>query len=379
MYRNNNPVGQSKPRRAGFWLVLVATTAAAGYGLWYVFLLVLTVITPTFGTLPVLVDDRCGNGKWPDEIRIVTWNLGYGGNGAESSFFLDGGTDVLARSKQSVLGHLSGIANFLANHPADIYLLQEVDAGSRRTYYVDERGVVGSKLPNVCFSYAPNHDAPFVPYPYFRPLGRIRSGILSGSVRKPIEATRYKLPGSLRWPDSAFHLQRCLLLSRFPREHGNEWVVINVHLEAWDDGNVRKQELAFLRDLALDEYKRGNYVIVGGDWNSVLPGVGIEQFSSTTAHGPHLKVLPDGLFPPDWTWGIDRSRASNRRTNTPYRPGFSYETIIDGFVVSPNVHIHSTATANLQFADTDHEPVSIDVISLSSGQVQHLSEPVLLH
>lgn len=359
----------NKRRQASFWLIAILGSAASLYLMWYLFLFVLTLLTPKLGTTALAVDAHCGDGKWPDQITLMTWNLGYGGNGAESSFFLDGGQEVVAKSRESVLGHLSGVTKFLATHPADIYLLQEVDSGSRRTYYVDEREVIGNNLPNVCVAYARNHDVPFVPYPYFRPLGRIRSGILSGAVHKPIEAVRYKLPGSFRWPNLAFYLQRCLLLERFPREHGNEWVVMNVHLEAWDDGNIRMQELAFLRDLAIAEYRRGNYVIIGGDWNSVLPGVAIEQFSSKEPPNPHTRTLPDGIFPSDWTWGVDRSRATNRRTNAPYRPTVSYETIIDGFVVSPNVHIESTETSPLKFVDTDHEPVFIRLESTPEARI----------
>jgi hypothetical protein len=50
----------------------------------------------------------------------MTWNLGYGGNGSESSFFLDGGCDVLAGCKYSVLAHFSSIARFIGDHPADV-------------------------------------------------------------------------------------------------------------------------------------------------------------------------------------------------------------------------------------------------------------------
>jgi hypothetical protein len=350
-------------RLARFWLTIVLGIAAICYALWWLLLLVLTLMTPELGTSVVPVDGQCPDGKWPDHLNLVTWNLGYGANGSEESFFLDGGTEIYARSKTSVLDHFSGITNFLNTHHADIYLLQEVDSGSRRTYYIDERKVIGNKFANVCFSYARNHDVPFVPYPYLHPLGRIRSGVLSGFAQKPIETRRYRLPGSFSWPDSAFHLKRCLLLSRFPREHGHEWVVMNVHLEAWDNGNIRNVELAFLRDLALNEYNRGNYVIVGGDWNSVLPGVRINQFSSKEGPGPNVRILPGDIFPAGWTWGVDRFRPSNRRTNRPYRPEVSYVTVIDGFVVSPNVRIDSIETAALEFVDTDHEPVMIRLAS----------------
>jgi endonuclease/exonuclease/phosphatase family metal-dependent hydrolase len=358
--------------RARILFAVLLGSAAACYALWWVFLLILTLITPKLGTTDVAVNGSCSEGKWPDHVSLVTWNLGYGGNAAEDSFFLDGGREVLAGSKQAVLAHLSRIANFLADHPADMYLLQEVDSGSRRTYYIDERELLSRRLGNICASYARNHDVPFVPYPYLHPLGRIRSGIFSGWIRKPLEAKRYQLPGSFSWPDSAFHLRRCLLLSRFPREHGHDWVVINVHLEAWDDGNIRKQELTFLRDLAVDEYKRGNYVIVAGDWNSVLPGVRIDQYPTKESPGGNVRLLPANIFPADWTWGVDRSRPSNRRTNAPYRLGMTYTTVIDGFAVSPNVHIDAVTTVPLDFRDTDHEPVFMHVVGSTPGSLGHL-------
>lgn len=344
-----------------FTVVLVGSVAVA-YALWWLMVFALTIITPSLQTLDLPVEGQCVPGNWPNRISVMTWNLGYAGNGAEASFFLDGGHDVLAENKPSVLRHMANMTDFLGQHPEDIYLLQEVDSGSRRTFYVNELELIAKRLNNSCFSYARNHDVPFIPYPYLQPLGRVRSGILSAAARRPVEARRYKLPGSFHWPDSAFQLQRCLLVWRLPREDGADWVVINAHLEAWDDGDIRKQELTFLRDLALEEYKRGNYVIIGGDWNSILPGVRTDQFSTKEGPGPNSRPLPDGLFPADWSWGVDTSQPTNRRTNAPYRPGTTSVTVIDGFLVSPNVKIDSVATVPLGFKDTDHEPVIVHVI-----------------
>ena len=120
--------------------------------------------------------------------------------------------------------------------------------------------------------------------------------------------------------------------------------MINAHLEAWDKGEIRKQELTSLRHLAEREYLKGNFVVIGGDWNSVLPGVRLDQFPSKDKPGAHTMKLPEDFFPKDWQWGIARSHPSSRRCNTPYRCGQNYVTIIDGFLVSPNVSIDSVAT-----------------------------------
>lgn len=135
-----------------------------------------------------------------------------------------------------------------------------------------------------------------------------------------------------------------------------------------NDGDIRRQELTFLRDLALEEYKRGSYVIIGGDWNSILPGVRTDQFPTKDRPGPNSRQLPEGLFPADWSWGVDTSQPSNRRTNAPYRPGTTHVTVIDGFLLSPNVKIESVATVPLGFKDTDHEPVIVHLIGSPSYQ-----------
>jgi endonuclease/exonuclease/phosphatase family metal-dependent hydrolase len=173
---------------------------------------------------------------------------------------------------------------------------------------------------------------------------------------------RLQLPGSFTWPTSAFNLDRCLLLLSLPREDGKTWVVINVHLEAWDaQGGLKRQELAFLKSLALEKYNEGNYVIVGGDWNSVLPGVRIDQFPSRDKPSQYYQPLPDDFTPGGWTWGVVATRPGNRQGNSRYQPGITYVSVIDGFLVSPNVKIQSVSTLPLDFKDSDHEPVMLQI------------------
>jgi len=309
--------------------------------------------------------EGCGNAsKWPAQLKLMTWNLGYAGMGAEADFFLDGGRSVLAKDRPTVLTHVASFINVLEQHPQDIYLLQEVDAPSRKSYYVDEFGAITGALSGYWYSAALNFNVWFLPYPFTRPIGRVRSGLLSLGKYRLAEAARYQLPGSFPWPVSAFHLERCALLWRLPREDGKEWVVINVHLEAWDaGGSLRRKELAFLRDLAVAEYQRGSYVIVGGDWNATLPGVRPDRFPSERKADRYAVAMPPGLFPSGWSWGVDAARPSNRSAEAPYHPGKNYLTVIDGFLVSPNAQVVSVETLPLGFRDSDHEPVLVEVVS----------------
>ena len=301
-------------------------------------------------------------GKWPKQLNILTWNLGYAGTGEEADFFLDGGHDVVAKNKATVLRHLTNISKTLRENPEDVYFLQEVDLRSRRTYQIDELAFLADGLREFAYSFAFNHNVWFVPYPFTRPMGQVRSGLMTLGAYRPAEATRVRLPGSFPWPISSFGLDRCLLVWRLPREDGNVWVLINLHLSAWDaNGEIRSQELVFLKDLAVAEYNLGNYVVIGGDWNSVLPGVRLDQFSSRDKPSRYLKTLSQEAFPKEWHWGIETSHPSNRQVSAPYVPDTTYVTIIDGFLVSPNVRIESTGVLALNFKDSDHEPVTISV------------------
>ena len=51
-----------------------------------------------------------------------------------------------------------------------------------------------------------------------------------------------------------------------------EPVLVNLHLEAYDDGEGKIAQTNQLRDYIEDEYAKGNYVIAGGDFNQVFPG-----------------------------------------------------------------------------------------------------------
>ena len=62
--------------------------------------------------------------------------------GAESDFFMDGGSQVQPLSQALVEKNLAGITALLEEADADIYLLQEVDADAKRSYGIDQRAVL---------------------------------------------------------------------------------------------------------------------------------------------------------------------------------------------------------------------------------------------
>jgi endonuclease/exonuclease/phosphatase family metal-dependent hydrolase len=152
--------------------------------------------------------------------------------------------------------------------------------------------------------------------------------------------------------------------------NGKELILINTHNEAFDNGEQRKQQIAVLKNLMLAEYEKGNYIVTGGDWNqnpvgfspTELPGVlrpGNKEllFSSGDISRKIEPQIPKDFFPPDWKWVYDPEMPSNRDVDQAYTRGKTPTTIIDFFVVSPNISVEKVSTQDLGFAWSDHQPV----------------------
>ena len=137
-----------------------------------------------------------------------------------------------------------------------------------------------------------------------------------------------------------------------------EWVVINIHLSAFDKGaNVRRQQLMALFEFSEQEFEAGHHVIIGGDWNIRLAAA---EFPHTGSQKEVFEVydFPKEQLPRGWTIVADQSSPSLRSLSKPYVKGESLTTIVDGFVVSPNVITKSVQTHDLGFEYTDHHPVT---------------------
>ena len=65
----------------------------------------------------------------------------------------------------------------------------------------------------------------------------------------------------------------------------------------------------------------------------------------------------DAGFLPGWEFVFDSSLPSNRDVDTPYIKGKTKTTIIDFFVVSPNVKVKLIRTISAGFEYSDHNPI----------------------
>mgnify|MGYP001027428252 FL=1 len=287
-----------------------------------------------------------------DSLTLLSQNTGYAGLGADSDFFMDGGKDV-APTRAQMNANLAGISEFLEEKKVDVFFLQEVDTNSGRTKGVDQSEIYWHQLLSdgkgaYSSSHALNYSCDFVPFPW-PPIGKVHSGVQTLTRLHVDSAQRVALPCPFSWPVSAANLKRCLLVSRVPLEGTDkELVLVNLHLEAYDDGEGKAAQTKALMDLLTDEYEKGNYVIAGGDFNQTFPGA-LDAFPIQDPSLWTPGVLDDGILPEGWQFACDLSVPSCRLLNHPYDPAGSQFYIIDGFILSPNVGLDRVETIDCQF------------------------------
>lgn len=296
-------------------------------------------------------------------LSIMTFNIGYCGLDDKQDFFMDGGTGSRSVSKKKTLDNLNGIIDFMNSNKQSFIFLQEIDKKSTRSFYVNEVEQVEKSLDGYSSSFAINYKVPWVFLPIRKPHGAVESGVMSLSQYKIDSASRYQYSGREDYPRQLFDLDRCFLETRLPVEKGKELVLINSHLSAYDKGGkVRKQQLGFLKDYIIKEYNKGNYVVVGGDWNHALPETDSKLFKTEQSWPDWLKKLPDDFTPEGFKWGVDKSIPTNRSIDIPYKEGINFTSVIDGFLVSPNIDIKKVTGYDLKFKNADHNPVSMEFL-----------------
>lgn len=312
-------------------------------------------------------------------LRIMTFNTGYASLSETEDFVMDGGKKGRMDSREEVEANIAGIEAILAAANADIYLLQEVDVNSDRSYNTLQYAGYQDLL-NMPSSMGTNYRCLFVPFPFQlgQMMGKVDSGVMTATDFFVESATRYQLPGTFSWPLRIANLKRCMVVSRLPiAGSDHDLVIINVHLSAYDDGTMRIQEMAALRTLAESEYALGNYVIIGGDFNQTFPDA-VEASATDTTGADYLYDLKDPslweAFEMDadwvsengWQFGIDLDpeNPTCRLLNQPYdseNHANNQYYLIDGFIVSPNINILSVEIVEQDFQYSDHNPVIMEV------------------
>jgi endonuclease/exonuclease/phosphatase family metal-dependent hydrolase len=339
--------------------VLACLIVLAGLGLGY---LTVTEYRPAASEAVALSGGAALSPKPGGRLSAVSFNIGYCGLPAEADFFLDGGTMARVGSKDIVERDLEGVTEALKAEACDLVLLQEVDRDSKRSYGVDEAAALQKALGGQS-AFAANFLCPFVPIPPLDPIGKVSSGVMTLLGVGAESATRVSLPSPFAWPLSTCNLKRCLLVTRIPVEGSEkQLVVVNLHLEAYDDGAGKAAQTKVLVDFLTQEYEKGNYVVAGGDFNQTLPGVDAAKYPVRKAGDYMPGTLEASILPEGWTFAVDNAAPTCRLNDRPYdasAPDNRYY-MIDGFILSPNVSLDSVRTLPLDFRFSDHNPVRIE-------------------
>ena len=299
--------------------------------------------------------------KTGEQVTMMIWNIGYGALGDNADFFMDGGKGVKTADLDRLQTNLYGIQTEIWSVDPDILLLQEVDQYSTRSEGVDEMEWFRQGMEEYATAFANNFKVAFLPYPV-PPIGKVDSGIGTFSEFSIEAAERIQLPIPFSWPMRMANLKRCLLVTRMPVEGSDkELVIINLHLEAYDDGAGKAAQTEALAKILAEEAAKGNYVIAGGDFNQIFSSMDQERYP-----------LKDGMWHPgvidvtqiegDWKFLMNGTVPTCRSLDQPYegadKESFQYY-VIDGYIVSSDVKVEYLATQDLDFQFADHNPVVI--------------------
>lgn len=296
-----------------------------------------------------------------DKVSILTYNIGYGGMDKDQDFFMDGGKGSRSTSKEKTMENLKGMVDYAKSQETDIVFIQEADVNATRSFHIDEYDYLKKNFTDYSNSFAINYKVPWVPVPITKPMGSVEAGLVTLSKYNVGTATRYQYPGSEKWPTQLADLDRCFLESHIPVQGGKDLVIINSHLSAYDKGGViRKQQLGFLKEHITSLYKEGNYVIVGGDWNHMIPGTDPTRFKTTESWPDWLQKIPEDFKPEGFYFAADSSVGTTRTDAFAYKKDVNFLAVIDGFLLSPNLQLNSVVGHDLQFQYTDHNPVTIE-------------------
>lgn len=298
-----------------------------------------------------------------DSLSVLSYNIGYGSLDKTQDFFMDGGENVRPDSDENVRNNIAGIGKIMKEANCDVQFLQEVDKSSKRSYFVDQTASL-SNLIGGTSAFAVNYSCPYVPFP-LPTIGKVQSGLLTLNSFGAENAQRIALTGTYPWPVRVAQLKRCLLVERVPLEGSNkELVLVNLHLEAYDDGDAKQIQTEELLKLLTEEYEKGNYCIAGGDFNQTFSEIDASKYPLVDPAYWKAGTLSSNILPDGWRFAVDDSAPTCRLLNQPYS-GDREKTqfyVIDGFIVSPNVEVKNVSVIETDFQYTDHNPVKLEAV-----------------
>lgn len=302
------------------------------------------------------------------EYTAVSFNIGFGAYSADFTFFMDGGKESRARSKESVYENVNGSVQTALSFDPDIALFQEVDTDSTRSWHVDESELIRDAFDDTGVwdnVFAPNYHSAYLMYPLNKPHGKSNSGLFTLSKMNITSSVRRSLPIATGFK-KILDLDRCYNYLRIPVENGKELVVFNLHLSAYGtDASQGNSQLAMLFEDMQREYEKGNYVLCAGDFNHDFTGASKQFFNHDTEEEYSWCIpFPNDLIPEGFIKCNEYDEGmvpTTRNTDIPYSEE-SFVAVLDGFFVSDNIEYTYVQNMDMGFQYTDHNPVVLKFI-----------------
>ena len=299
--------------------------------------------------------------KLDTTYTIVTNNVGFGAYTADFTFFMDGGSESRAASKESVEDCTDAAVEMAKSFSPDIILFQEVDTDSTRSYHVNQSERMAEQLEGYDQLFAVNYHSAYLFYPVLEPHGKSNSGIATFSNMTITSGLRRQLPVSTGF-SKILDLDRCYSISRINVENGKELVVFNTHLSAYgSSGDLKAEQLKMLFSDMKKEYDSGNYVICGGDFNADFTGTSASELNAegyeerSWAQPLDDALIPEGIIKCT-NYDNTETIATVRDCDVAYGPD-NFVAIVDGFLVSDNIEVKHLENVWAGFEYSDHNPV----------------------
>lgn len=304
------------------------------------------------------------------QYRIVSANLGFGAYSQDFSFFMDGGKYSWAFSKEEVVKNISGSVDSVLKFNPDFMLFQEVDFDSTRSRHVDERKIISDTLKektgqNFNTVFAQNYDSAFLFWPPLQPHGANKAGIMTATEYKCFDSFRRSFPietGLSKFID----LDRCFSKTYIAADNGKNLVLYNTHMSAYTaNADTSTRQVEVLNSDMMEEYKKGNYIICGGDLNrEVMEGIS-ERFGFKSNGENWTKTFPKEKLSAQLKlvapFNADHPVPTVRDTSRPWDKT-NFVTVIDGFIVSDNIKVIKAEGIDNDFMFSDHNPVYMDFV-----------------
>lgn len=314
--------------------------------------------------LALIPDNKSENlVKTNEEYTIVTQNIGFGAYTADFTFFMDGGKESRARSKESVINCVNSAATKVLSLSPDFVLFQEVDTSSTRSYHVNEENILKESFSSFSSVFATNYHSAYLFYPILCPHGASNSGILTFANTKISSSLRKSLPISTSF-SKFLDLDRCFSVSRLPIDGGKELIIYNVHLSAYGGSDeIRHAQMSMLFSDMQSEYEKGNYCVAGGDFNHDFTGDSTKKLNG----GEEVEFGWAMPFPNELLSeykNVSRATDYTNDTLTPtcrncdvaYEEG-NFTIVVDGFLTTSNVTVNYLENVSTDFVYSDHNPV----------------------